>query len=389
MAKNSVTDYDTTAANNTDIGGIAIEGSDNVANFDNALRELMSHLKDEQTSKQSSIDEKLPLSGGTLTGSINFSGNSITNLASINGGVIGQDRNLITNGNFDVWQEATSFTLTSSGDYVADCWVAGCGTSGAGTFYRASHSLGDNPKYFAVLDQTTGGNTSPFVSGRIEDVRKLQGVITASFKASANTDITVQIIARQYFGTGGSPSATVDTVLGSVNITTVNTVHKVSATVPTIAGKTLGTNNDDYCELLITLPTLTAFQFYLYEVGLYKGDLTGETNPFSARDITEEENRCKRQYFKGYLPLRGIAAGTSALRMASATQVTMRSVPSATISGNVYDGSAAPAITGISASYNSNNAVELDLSLASAVTLGRAAVFYETGSQYLILDSRL
>jgi hypothetical protein len=49
MAKNSVTDYDTTAANNTDVGGIAIEGSDNVANFDNALREIMKQIADLNT----------------------------------------------------------------------------------------------------------------------------------------------------------------------------------------------------------------------------------------------------------------------------------------------------------------------------------------------------
>jgi hypothetical protein len=56
MAKNSVTDYDTTAANNTDVGGIEIEGNKVVANFDNALREIMAHAKAEQTSKQAAID---------------------------------------------------------------------------------------------------------------------------------------------------------------------------------------------------------------------------------------------------------------------------------------------------------------------------------------------
>jgi hypothetical protein len=49
MAKNSITQYDTTAASNTDVGNIQIEGSDSVANFDNALRELMKHLADLNT----------------------------------------------------------------------------------------------------------------------------------------------------------------------------------------------------------------------------------------------------------------------------------------------------------------------------------------------------
>lgn len=44
MAKNSVSDWSTTAADNTDVGGIAIQGTNNVKNFDNALRETMAQI---------------------------------------------------------------------------------------------------------------------------------------------------------------------------------------------------------------------------------------------------------------------------------------------------------------------------------------------------------
>jgi len=44
MAKDSVADWDTTASNNTDIGGTSIVGSANVSNFDNALRTLMAQV---------------------------------------------------------------------------------------------------------------------------------------------------------------------------------------------------------------------------------------------------------------------------------------------------------------------------------------------------------
>lgn len=44
MAKNAVTDWSTTAANNTDVGGINIQGSAPVSNFDNALREVMAQV---------------------------------------------------------------------------------------------------------------------------------------------------------------------------------------------------------------------------------------------------------------------------------------------------------------------------------------------------------
>ena len=47
MAKDKLTDYDATASNNTDIGGIDInQGTMIPSNVDNAIREMMSHLKD-------------------------------------------------------------------------------------------------------------------------------------------------------------------------------------------------------------------------------------------------------------------------------------------------------------------------------------------------------
>lgn len=44
MAKNSVNDWDGTASNNTDVGGISILGNNNVSNFDNAMRTMMAQI---------------------------------------------------------------------------------------------------------------------------------------------------------------------------------------------------------------------------------------------------------------------------------------------------------------------------------------------------------
>lgn len=46
MSKDKISDYNPTADNNTDVGGIGIKGSDPVHNMDNGLREIMSHLAD-------------------------------------------------------------------------------------------------------------------------------------------------------------------------------------------------------------------------------------------------------------------------------------------------------------------------------------------------------
>ena len=44
MAKNAVTDWDTTAANNTDVGGVNIQGTAPVSNMDDALRTIMAQI---------------------------------------------------------------------------------------------------------------------------------------------------------------------------------------------------------------------------------------------------------------------------------------------------------------------------------------------------------
>lgn len=55
MAKDSIYDYDTSAGGNTDIGGIGINGSNNVSNFDGALRELMAQIADDVSPRRMSI----------------------------------------------------------------------------------------------------------------------------------------------------------------------------------------------------------------------------------------------------------------------------------------------------------------------------------------------
>lgn len=45
MAKNNVSEWDPIAANNTDVGGTGIQGTNAVSNFDNALREIMAQIR--------------------------------------------------------------------------------------------------------------------------------------------------------------------------------------------------------------------------------------------------------------------------------------------------------------------------------------------------------
>ncbi|KQX18150.1 hypothetical protein [Sphingomonas sp. Root1294] len=70
-----MTDWDTTAANNTDIGGINIAEGCPAAGINNGFREMMAQLK---TYLVATFAAYLPLAGGTMTGAIAEMGNAST-----------------------------------------------------------------------------------------------------------------------------------------------------------------------------------------------------------------------------------------------------------------------------------------------------------------------
>ena len=161
-------------------------------------------------------------------------------------------KNHIINGNFDVWQRGTSFT--SSG-YCADHWRAECALGSTMVHTQQPFPLGqtkvpNNPEYFCRTVATTGGGVTSFImqTHRIEFVKTLSGVTaTFSFYAKADAVKNMTVEFNQYFGTGGSPSATVTTIgVTKVALTTSWQKFTVTVALPSISGKTLGTDLNDY-----------------------------------------------------------------------------------------------------------------------------------------------
>jgi microcystin-dependent protein len=77
MAKVKISEFDTNPDNNTDIDGINIAENCPPANINNAIRELMSQLKDFQAGNQAS-NQLLAAGGGTGLSSPGTSGNVLT-----------------------------------------------------------------------------------------------------------------------------------------------------------------------------------------------------------------------------------------------------------------------------------------------------------------------
>jgi hypothetical protein len=182
-------------------------------------------------------------------------GNTATiNTVPLRPGVLDPE-NRIINGAFDFWQRGTSFT---TGVYGADRWINDP-SGGTVTMSRQAFTLGDtlgsnNPTYF--LRQTVSGqsgvNDRAIVSQPIEGVRSYAGqtitVLGWARRSSGSGNMVVE--GEQNFGTGGSPSSAVSAISPTtITLTSSWAPFAAVLTVPSISGKTLGTNNNDYLKL--------------------------------------------------------------------------------------------------------------------------------------------
>lgn len=220
-------------------------------------------------------------------------------------------RNKLINGNFDFWQRGTSL---SGPGYLADRWgidAAGAPalTQSRQPFALGASALGAPAKYYANINITSSGDAAAGVvlfRQRIEGVDALRGQVMVSFWASADAGKSIGVNVAQVFGTGGSPSATV--YAGAQKITPGTSFVKQSLifTLPSTAGKTLGTNGDDFIEVEFYL---TAGTNYSSSVSGGVGAQTGNFNlaqvqieagavatPFEMRPPQVELALCQRYY---------------------------------------------------------------------------------------------
>jgi hypothetical protein len=221
-------------------------------------------------------------------------------VANLNGGPLAGTRNRIINGNYDVWQRGTSFSLSASVAYTADRWEFG----GTGTVTRQAFSIGQTdvpgePTYFAEWNITSNSQNYECVQ-KIEDVRNFAGgKLTVSFyakRSSGTTNLAPRVV--QYFGTGGSPSGAVATSLGSAPALTTSWQKFVyTIDVPSIAGKTIGTDNNNSIWISLQISNTATGTIQLAQVQAEPGSTA---TPFERRSYGQELALCQRYYEKTY-----------------------------------------------------------------------------------------
>ena len=302
-------------------------------------------------------------------------GSATANVSAINGGPLAGMRNAIINGNFDIWQRGTSFT---GSEYGADRWLSfRSGTTHTAT--RQAFTLGQTdvpgePTYFirTVVSSVAGAANASLLQQRIEDVRSFAGQqVTASFWAKADASKPIAIEFAQSFGTGGSPSAGVESI-GVTKVTLSTSWQKVTVTanIPSINGKTLGSDNNSRLGLLIYFDAGSNFnsrtdtlgqQSGTFEIAQVQVEPGPVATPFERRPIGTELALCQRNFEIGRndLCVGGGTQGTlTDVKVTSSFAVSKRTAPTVTATSTgapVVVSSAFGFINQILVSYSAGN----------------------------------
>lgn len=184
------------------------------------------------------------------------------------------NRNLIVDGAKEFWNSGVGTPVNVTAGYSTNAlYINAPGTGGTATYAHSQAAAAPGSRLgvprtglnFGTWVQTVAstGNvaarTSPQIACRIEDVNTTEGLsLTFSVWLWVNSGtLTVgQVSHIQGFGSGGSPSANVNTLV-PVNwvLTTTPKRFSVRLDIPSASGKTLGTTDFGWLQVEIDYPT--------------------------------------------------------------------------------------------------------------------------------------
>jgi hypothetical protein len=330
-------------------------------------------------------------------------------------------KNKFINGDFGVNQRNFSST-TTDGDYTFDRWkcalASGTVTWSAQTFTPGTAPVagyeGKNFIRSVVSGQTTSGQFA-FISQRIEDVRTFAGqTVTVSFWAKAASGTPgIGVTYSQNFGSGGSPSASVETSPGIISaITTSWARYSLTFAMPSISGKTIGTTaNTSYVGIWLSTSAGSTYASLMGAIGLQNNTIdiwgvqieaanTATAFQTATGTLQGELAACQRYYyrttvFEAYGPIAyGYGSSGTVGKVGMNTTVTMRIKPSAIDYSAVRcDDSSGINITltSITLGFASGNIMTLLCNATSGFTANRPIVLLSDGSStsYVGLSSEL
>lgn len=252
------------------------------------------------------------LSVGNSSSNVVISGNTVA----INGqnlSPVASFKNKIINGNFDIHQRSVHMgESNTTSNYFVDRWVSSH-TGTTKTVSRQAFTLGQTdvpgePAYFIrhVVTSSAGAANHCNFTQHIESVRTLAGKnATVSFWAKADSTKQIAIAIYQSFGTGGSPSSTVWTPGQKITLTTSWQKFSLTFAIPSISGKTIGSNNNDLLSINFFFDAGSNWNSYTDTLGQQSGTFDiaqvqveegNVATPFEQRPIGLELSFCQRYY---------------------------------------------------------------------------------------------
>ena len=189
--------------------------------------------------------------------------------------------------------------LLTSGDIPNSFYYSRLTTNGAGTSLGVDSQGGYSQKNERATRLLCGLNKK----------------VTISFWASSIANKRISPTLLQTYGTGGSPSST-EIIKGTpITLTSSWTKYTQTFTTNTLVGKTFGTDNNDYVQLIIYSMWGTTFGNSYVQTGVTAETYVGSGTidiaqvqlcagdvalPFMPKSFEEELRACQRYYEKSY-----------------------------------------------------------------------------------------
>lgn len=272
-------------------------------------------------------------------------------------------RNAIINGAFDFWEHCLSRAAParSSTGYAADRWKLIQIGNTAFTTSRQAFAPGQTdvpgqPTYYhrTVVTAGSGATTGFLMKQAIEGVRTFSGQsITVSFYAKADASKNMALDLSQQMGTGGTPSSNINAI-GAQQFALTTSWQRFTATVaiPSLAGKTLGTDNNDRLELCFWYDAGSTFadrsanlgnQSGTFDIACVQVEAGSTASEYEVRPKGVERGLCDRyaqRYFASspnMYPRGALGAGfvdsSTQVRISFTYRRSMRASPTCTLLG--------------------------------------------------------
>ena len=245
-----------------------------------------------------------------------YTGSAWVNIAEVSSfisgqfGPLGGFRNRLLNGDFNVWQRGTS--QTSSGYGSDDRWInfhsGSTKTHSLQAFTLGQTDVPGEPEGFSrtVVSSVAGAANLVVKTQRIEGVRTFAGqTVTLSFWAKADANRPIALEFSQNFGTGGTPSASVFSIgMQKFSLTTAWQKFTATVAIPSISGKTLGTDSD-FLEMAFWYDAGSDWDARTDSLGQQSGtfdiarvqlEASSVATPFEPRPFSVEFSLCQRYY---------------------------------------------------------------------------------------------